>query len=749
MSRLAKAIALGVITGVAGMMVSLIPFSLDVEENTGLNILFNLRGARKAPAEVVVVGIDKESADVLNLPGDPRKWPRSLHARLIDNLINAGAAVIAFDITFEEPGPAGEDRVFAEAVRKARNVVLSSSLRGETFSLTGRAGSPTGDVTIVKMVPPFPLLEQSAAALAPFPLPKVPVKVSQYWTFKTAAGDTPTMPVVAFNIFVMQTCRDFLPLLEKFSSSADYLLPLGKDAVSENRGAETVIRRIREFFVNEPLTAGKMLREAEHAYAGDRKKKRMISSLITTYQGMDSRYLNFYGPPRSITTIPYYKILQLDKDAPEQRRIDLRGKAVFVGRSDFLQTAQKDGYYTVFSRPDGLDISGVEIMATAFANLVEDEPVRPVSSYAHIALLLLWGLAMGAVCRQFPPVIAAVSVIGASILYLAAARHVFAAAGTWVPVVVPLFFQTALGFFGSVLWKYMDSNRERDNIRKAFGYYMPDQVVDQVVKNIGNLRESSKVVYGICLCTDAEHYTTLSETMDPRTLGSFMNSYFETVFQPVRNHGGIVSNVVGDSMLALWVAAQSEAKLKHDSCLAALDVSKAVQDFTLSGKTVRLTTRIGLHSGHILLGNIGAIDHYEYRPVGDIVNTATRIEGLNKYLGTKILASEELLGQLDGFMTREIGKFILAGKMKALTIHELICRREDCSGHQRDACAVFAEALDAFRRQSWDEARDKFQQVIRISGEDGPSRFYVGLCGQYRAHPPGESWEGVVRMDRK
>jgi len=467
MSRLAKAIVLGIITAVTGMTVGLAPFSLDVEENIGLNILFTLRGARKAPAEVVVVGIDKESADVLNLPGDSRKWPRSFHARLVDNLISAGAAVIAFDITFEEPGLAGEDRVFADAVRKARNVVLSSVLKGETVSLTGRESLSTDDVTIVKMVPPAPPLEESAAALAPFPLPKVPVKVSQYWTFKTAAGDTPTMPVVAFNFFVLQNYRDFLYLLEVFTSSGGYKLSLERDDISENRGVETVIRKTREFFINEPRSAERMLRELDNTAAAAPKKMRLLTSLITMYQGTDSRYLNFYGPPRTITTIPYYQILQLDDEAHKQRKIDLKGKAVFVGSSEYLQAAQKDGYYTVFSQPDGLDISGVEIMATAFANLIEDAPVRPVGFYAHVAILFLWGLAIGIVCRQVPPALAAASVIGMCILYLAVARYAFTTTGMWVPVVLPLFFQTAVGFFGSVLWKYMDSNKERENIRKA------------------------------------------------------------------------------------------------------------------------------------------------------------------------------------------------------------------------------------------------------------------------------------------
>jgi adenylate cyclase len=149
-----------------------------------------------------------------------------------------------------------------------------------------------------------------------------------------------------------------------------------------------------------------------------------------------------------------------------------------------------------------------------------------------------------------------------------------------------------------------------------------------------------------------------------------------------------------------------------------------------------------------LLGSIGAIDHYEYRPVGDIVNTASRVEGLNKYLGTRILVSEEVIGQLGGLLTRRLGEFLLAGKSKPVVVHELVCPKGDCSEQQRNICEVFAEALDAFRRQSWDEATEKFITSIKY-GDNGPSRFYLDLCEHYKNNPPGESWDGVIRMGNK
>ena len=257
------------------------------------------------------------------------------------------------------------------------------------------------------------------------------------------------------------------------------------------------------------------------------------------------------------------------------------------------------------------------------------------------------------------------------------------------------------------------------------------------------------MVFGTCLSTDADHYTTLSETLPPAELSSFLNRYYETLFTPVRQHEGIVSDVVGDSMLAIWAAPQPDAAPRNRACLAALDIFDAVERFNRSSNSHMLPTRIGLHSGQLMLGSIGAVDHYEYRPVGDIVNTVSRIEGLNKYLGTRILASEAVLDRLDGFLARELGKFILAGKTNPVAIYELIGRGEDPGGKHTALCRVFSEALDAYRRRSWQEAIRLFDQSAAIAGQDGPSRFYLKLCERHIKTPPDEPWEGLVRLDRK
>jgi adenylate cyclase len=762
MSRLSKAIILGFLTGIVGLGVGFVPFGLDLEENIGLDLLFSLRGARQPPSDVIIVSIDRKSAENLNIPKDPRKWPRSLHAHLTENLVQEGVTVIAFDLIFDEIKSLKEDNLFAEAIRKANNVVLCESLKSEKVPLTDKRGSLGGNLNIEKLVPPIPSLAQSAVGLAPFPLPKVPVKVSQYWTFKTEAGDTPTLPVAVFQIFGIQVYEEFIHLLKKASPLKAEKLPYHKEEIITARGVENVIREIRDIFQDEPLIAERMLKELENerVLSKDSKKIQILKSLIKMYQSANSAYLNFYGPPCTITTIPYYQVLQLrEKGPPKQKPFDFSGKAVLIGLSERSPDDQKDGFNTVFSEKSGLDISGVEIAATAFANLLEDRPVQPLSFWAHFATILLWGVVIGIVCYLFSPLITAMSVLGLMAIYFIAVTYQFKTNGNWYPFVLPLLVQSPLAFFSAVVWKSIEVNKERQMISEALQKIrniLPDAVFDQLTRNIKDMKATEQLGYGICLYTDIEDFTTVAESKkkNPEKLSILMNKYWEVLFKPVKQYGGMIFTTAGDSMLAGWVTEKPDLTLKNRACQAALDIAKAVDQFnkSQSSNEDRLPTRIGLHSGDILLGAIGAMDHYEYGPLGDIVNTTQRIEHLNKQLHTRILASEEVIDQLDGFLTRRLGRFILKGKIESISIYELVCRKEESDDQQRIKCMTFAEVLDHFRKGHWKEAEaaiEKFQESIKSVGEDGPSLFFSDLCKKYIKKAPREPWDGVVPVKEK
>jgi adenylate cyclase len=747
MTRQAKALLLGVLTGLFGVVVSSLPAMHALEESTGLDLLFKLRGTRTPPEDVVVVSIDKLSARALGLPDEPVQWPRSIHARMVNRLAAAGASVIALDIFFREPREPGEDRLLAQAIRDADRVVLFAYTRKEITRLFDAAGDYTGEMITQQLLPPTEELASAARAVAPFPLPVYPVKVSQYWAFTSGTGNLPTEPVAALQLHAAVAIPELQARLADLNRT-----PSGNPAAPGARteaGLVQTIQALRTAFVAHPeLTSA--LRDT---FSSSRKTgpgaqpHDLLPALLGLYAGPDSRYLNFYGPPQTITTIPYASLLAPDNTGRnETTPPDLHGKAVFVGYSERLHPEQLDEFYTVFSQGNGLNLSGVEIAATAFANLLEDLPVTPLPLPAFYGLLLAWGILAGTLVRLLSAVPAILAGIGLAGLYLGGSHALFSHAALWLPLMVPLGLQLPLALFAAVVWHYLDVNRERKTIRSAFGLYLPPQVVDELAGRRAAGQTSGQLMHGTCLSTDAYEYTQLSEAMPPAELGELMNAYYETLFQPVRNNNGIISDVVGDAMLALWATLQREPAVQRQAIQAALEIGSALAAPAGAAVQYRLKTRIGLHSGEILLGSIGAVDHYEYRAVGDIVNTSTRIQGMNSHLGTQILLSADVLAGVDGLQTRELGSFILSGKSRPVVIHELLGTEDAPEAASRSGyLARFAEGLAAFRAGNWHTAESIFTTLQAENSADGVLHFFLARC---RMQPPAD-WDGMIRMDLK
>jgi adenylate cyclase len=200
-------------------------------------------------------------------------------------------------------------------------------------------------------------------------------------------------------------------------------------------------------------------------------------------------------------------------------------------------------------------------------------------------------------------------------------------------------------------------------------------------------------------------------------------------------------------MLAIWAMPQADEATRVHACNAALEVVFAVDRFNRS-HTLHLPTRVGLHYGQMRLGNIGSSDHYEYRAVGDIVNSATRIEGLNKQLGTRLLVSQECLTRAGSFYSRKLGTFLLEGKSRTLVIHELLCRKTDVKPEQEQLCAMFSEALALFQAQRWNDALQQFSLLILAFPHDDPSLFYKHQCQRYTEYPPEIAPADVIHINK-
>jgi adenylate cyclase len=743
-----KALKMGIGVALVGAIASMTSFGMKLEEEIGLHWLFTLRGERPAPQDVIVVTTDRKSAFDLGVPQEIWKWPRSLHAQLVKELTNRGATAIAFDLFFKEAGVTEEDAQFAEAMRNSGKVVLI-----EKMTTPSEAPKSPG---IIMQMSPTSQLKQAARALAPNPLPSVPFRVNQFWLFEPSSEHFATLPVMAALIHEVHPNNNLWKLVKNITP--EILAP--SKTPGEISDQQELAVKLRTVVRNTPEVVKPLLEVLAYQRAHNPGfKGKAFDGLLKAIGRGDSQYLDYYGPPQTITTIPYSCVLQA---CPTEQTlsVDFAGKAVFVGLSEEVKAEQKDRFHTVFTSADGLYLSGVEIAATAFGNLLEDRAIVPLPRWLHLSTVIAWGIFLGFVFRVLPqqPIFRTSTgvalgytgiALASSALYVGIAYVAFAYYALWISLIIPLLIQLPLAIVGTVFWRYRETNRERQNIHHALQYYVPGPVAEQLSKSIENVATTSELVEGICLSTDAEHYTALAESLDLHDLRAFMNEYFKTVFEPVRKRHGIVSDVVGDAVLAIWAAPALSQEMKQQVCEAALDIIQSVAQFNVAHPDTPLPTRIGLHGGPMLLGNVGSMDHYEYRAIGDIVNTATRIEGVNKQLGTRILGSRQVLENVDGFLTRDLGRFQLVGKSRPIIIYELIGRETEVDSRHHDAVHAFGEGLKAFHNRQWEKAIASFQSYLIVYGHDGPCSYYLEACETFKITPPLHSWEGMMILQKK
>ena len=244
----------------------------------------------------------------------------------------------------------------------------------------------------------------------------------------------------------------------------------------------------------------------------------------------------------------------------------------------------------------------------------------------------------------------------------------------------------------------------------------------------------------VCLITDAERYTGLTETMEPTAIVELVNRYFDSLFGPVLDNGGVISDVKGDGLLAIWNHESAGPGFKARACNAFVEIVAAVEAFNQRHFSGRLPTRLGVDFGPVALARVGAHEHFEYRAVGDPVNTASRLEELNKTLKTRVLVSEALAQGVHGFLFRDLGSFHLRGKHMRTRVRELVGRLERCSLRQHEHCREFAQAVAAYELGDAAQAQERFRSVHALMPEDGPTRYYMQcLEAAAEAHGAGQA----------
>ncbi len=745
MHRWVKGLGLGALIGIGGAVFGLSVPGTAFETGVGLSWLFKVRGPIPPPPDVAVIAINNRTGDMLDLPTSPQDWPRSIHGRLVDSLAQRGASVIVFDVFFGAGKDQAEDQAFVDAVEKANRVVLVEKLTGKRQPITDKDGYHVGSVWIEELVSPMASLANVAKGLAPFPLPKLDATVYEFWTFKSSVGEAPTMPAIALQLHAGAAYTSWLELLSRWGIGMNSNTAAA-ESPSDSAATRNQMREWRKALVGSKEVGLTIPPDEEFS-----TNQAMLRALKALYQGDPHRVINFYGPPGSIPTIPYHAVILGEDPNLQEGALDFTNKVVFVGFSDLYDPGQPDRFYTVFTGDDGVDLSGVEIAATSFANLLTDSALKPVGAPEAGLILLAFGLFMGMLIYLLPAIAGVPLALVLAGLYAFITQWQFNSQGVWLPLATPMLVQFPLALFAGLLAQYLLERRRSIQVSEAINYYLPENVARDLTENRLDPAQANKVVYSTCLATDMAGFSTIAEQLPPDQLASFLNEYFEALAQPLKNHEVDVTEFRADAIMCAWTAkGPSSVSIRSKAIFAALEAVEAIEHFKVRHQMLGAKLRIGLECGPVYVGHAGGGGHFVYSIVGDCANTASRIEGLNKHLGTQLAATSVVTEGLDELLLlRPLGKFQFVGKTEGLPIVEIIASRSDATAEQLDLCVRFAEGLNAFQDGDWRRAKDCFVTLLAEFPEDGPSQFFLLRCEQYLAgvEPPGDLT--TVRMDVK
>jgi adenylate cyclase len=287
---------------------------------------------------------------------------------------------------------------------------------------------------------------------------------------------------------------------------------------------------------------------------------------------------------------------------------------------------------------------------------------------------------------------------------------------------------------------------------RSFQKYVPTDLVRLLLESgqeaeLGGTRRELTVYF-----SDIVGFTSISEQLPPDTLVELLSRYLDDMTAEILQSGGTVDKYIGDAIMAFWGAPRPHDAQAIAACRTALANQARLSELRAEWKRAglpELRARIGLHTGPVTVGNFGSPTRLDYTAIGDTVNVASRLEGLNRIYDTEILISEATRTAVTGDMvTRPIDKVAVKGREGGILIYELV---GETSAVQEATVAWtnrYAEALEQYLKRDWGSAGNGFNAVLELKPHDTAARLMRDRCQDYLATPPGDDWDGVFHAPK-
>ncbi|MEM7234316.1 MAG: adenylate/guanylate cyclase domain-containing protein, partial [Planctomycetota bacterium] len=322
----------------------------------------------------------------------------------------------------------------------------------------------------------------------------------------------------------------------------------------------------------------------------------------------------------------------------------------------------------------------------------------------------------------------------------------------WLDVVVPgssLF----LTYLAITLEQYLRVGRSRRKLRKTFDNVLQPKLVNALLEDRSGDTRNGRLLELTVLFSDLQNSTALSEKIPPEVWVQRLNEYFDECTRLLLDHDAYLDKYIGDGVMAIWGAPVGVEGPAAKACLAVVEMRQRLD--VLQAKIreeydVELVTRIGLNTGQMVVGMVGGEKVSHYTVLGDAVVVASRLEGANKFFGTKTLIGPTTYEQAAGAIeAREVDRVVLKGKTQWIAIYEPLSAKGELSDSQRELRDTYAEALEHYRARRWDESLAALTRVLERNPNDGPSRVLRDRIAELKKNPPPDGWEGEFLMTSK
>lgn len=631
---------------------------IDRLDHLAYDVRLNLTlpATRAVDSKVVIVDIDEAS-----LRAEGRwPWSRLKMGELVVALKQAGVNAIGFDVAFTEPERNVAQELIEAASRSGRlehveylEQLIPAMDRDAIF-----AEQLKGQNVILGFL--FHSAQEASVGALPTGWAFFPQADHEHLTI-------PMMPSYTGNLPTLQKAAKYGGFLNATSDTDGVL-----------RSTPLILRNGDMVYPSLSLAVARRYLEAMRfkvETAAVENTERVLALWLDNTQILTDQYgrvlIPYSGHRGGVPYIPATDVLQASK---ADQFPELENAAVLIGSSAL-------GLADLISAPTGPAFPGVEVHATVLKRILSGRPFPQVPDWANAAnaiIILASGLLLTFLCPAFGAL--AITLFAAVCLTLLVAGNVWlwTSAQLSLSPVLPLFTIVAI-IAMNVLYGFFAEARQKRQVRKAFSSYMAPALVDQLVNHPDRLSLNGETREMSFLFSDIAGFTTFTESASPQLLVSVLNEYLDAMCRTVMEHGGTIDKIVGDAVVGIFNAPLDQPDHAQRAVDCALSMDRISRNFIQKMKERGMefgATRVGVNTGTAIVGNFGGSERFDYTAHGDAINTAARMEGVNKHLGTLICISGTTVAQCPHHFFRPVGALVLKGKTESIEAFEPITEEE-------------------------------------------------------------------------